>query len=214
METKVQETAKTPANFLQLVWRNAIAIEAVDVLFNVFHLGSPTFLVKNETDTEGPSSSAFALWAGPVAALVSEKSKKIWTRVEVRSNELASNVYLTFPIPKTPASENTKQKFETLQHQMFSNFMLNWIDQEVTLVCESVAEGIALSALLRDFFMGNIEVGQIAALWREMSDDILAENANLSALGRRSHSQKHVKTERLLKFLPLTYHFYGRLCSE
>lgn len=206
MEAKQKQS--TTSNFLQLAWQNTKAIEAVDVLMNVFHLGSPTFLIKEE---KNDANNGLALWLQPAMNLIKNEYHKMFSRIEVRSSPGSSQIYLTLNVAPWLIDSSCVKKFEKLSHQMFLNLILNWIDQEVTIVCECLAEGLAIAALLQDFFLDKTTAEQIAPLWQAMVDDILAENNNLVTLCR--HSQKYLKPERLFKFLPLTSHFYHRLAK-
>lgn len=196
-------------NFLQLAWNNPEAIEALDVLMNIFHLGSPTFLKQDDANETG--SLGMAIWIHPLMNIMKDsKPNDSFKRIEIHSRSQCKGSFLYFTLnAKKWLNENEWiPKFEKLQQQSFPNLWLNWMEQQVTIIASSVCEGIALSALIQDFLRDKTPIEQISSIWEKMSNDIQAENNNLLSL---SQSQKYLKPEKFLKFLPLTFHFYNRL---
>src|SRR5580704_17979395 len=140
MDQKQQSGGKpgeTSCNILQLIWTNSTAIEAVDALVNVFHTGSPS-LLKDQPPV--------IFWLNPLLSLESEHPIRVFKRIEV-SAEPATRIYLTLNVSPWLSTESWTEKFSTLQKQLFVNLVINWVDQEVTVICECLTEGLAICAL-------------------------------------------------------------------
>jgi hypothetical protein len=207
-DTKDFETSQTSqdvsTNLLQLPWKVPPAVGTVDILMNGLKAGSPTFLMKEDGEQEG-----FALWISPTLYMVRPLRPGLLKRIEVRSRT-PCNTYFTINLSSwIPNGSTCYRKFHDLQ--AISNFQFNWMDEEVVIGAPSMTDALCLTALLEDFAHNRIASAQdLTKLWSDMRKDLQYQQDNLTDLSCR-YPRKVQDPDKLMKFLPLTYHFFSRL---